>query len=94
MHFLMQLIEKTIMKMCKQPLKYNNEDLDELMFKPLRIYVGSVHSDEIKDIIEGKIIRCGLAANPPHLPADFDFRLDNGSIRKFNFFEVKKFEDR
>lgn len=79
--------------MYKQPLLYKKEDLDELMFKPLKIYVGLSNNEEIKEVLEGQIIKCSLAANPPHLPADFEFQLDNGQKRMFNFFEVKRFEN-
>lgn len=79
--------------MYKQPLQYKEQDLDELMFKPLKIYVGLSNNEEIKDVFEGQIIKCSLAANPPHLPADFEFQLDNGQKRMFNFFEVKRFEN-
>jgi len=79
--------------MYKQPLQYKKEDLDELMFKPLKIYVGLANKEEVKEVLEGQIIKCSLAANPPHLPADFVFELNNGQKRTFNFFEVKKFEN-
>lgn len=79
--------------MYKQPLQYKKDDLDELMFKPLKIYVGLSNNEEIKEVLEGQIIKCSLAANPPHLPADFEFQLDSGQKRMFNFFEVKKFEN-
>jgi len=79
--------------MYKQPLQYKKEDLDELMFKPLKIYVGLANKEEVKEVLEGQIIKCSLAANPPHLPADFEFELNNGQKRTFNFFEVKKFEN-
>lgn len=79
--------------MFKQPLEYKKEDLDELMFKPLKIYVGPTNKDEVTEIVEGQIIKCRLAANPPHLPADFEFQLENGQKRIFNFFEVKRFEN-
>ena len=79
--------------MYKQPLQYKKEDLDELMFKPLKIYVGLSNNEEIKEVLKGQIIKCSLAANPPHLPADFEFQLDNGQKRMFNFFEVKRFEN-
>ncbi len=80
--------------MYKQPLQYKKEDLDELMFKPLKIYVGLANEEEVKEVLEGQIIKCSLAANPPHLPADFEFELNNGEKRTFNFFEVKRFEDK
>ena len=79
--------------MYKHPLQYKKEDLDELMYKPLKIYVGLANTEEIKEVLEGQIIKCSLAANPPHLPADFEFQLDNGQKRTFNFFEVKRFEN-
>lgn len=79
--------------MYKQPLQYRKEDLDELMFKPLKIFVGLANKKEVIEVLEGQIVKCGLAANPPHLPADFEFQLDNGQKRKFNFFEVKRFEN-
>ncbi len=80
--------------MYKHPLHYKKEDLGEIEFKPLRIYVGEANNDEITEILEGQIVQCSLAANPPHLPADFEFQLDNGQRRTFNFFEVKKFENK
>jgi hypothetical protein len=81
-------------QMYKHPLDYKKEDIQELMFKPLRIFVGSAKNDSVSEILEGHIERCGLASNPPHLPADIEFQLENGQIRKFNFFELKKFEGR
>lgn len=80
--------------MYKHPLQYKKEDLEEIEFKPLKIFVGASNNDEVTEILEGQIVKCTLAANPPHLPADFEFKLDNGQIRTFNFFEVKRFEDK
>ncbi len=79
--------------MYKHPLQYKKEDLDELMFKPIKLYVGPANKDEVSEILYGKIIKCSLAANPPHLPVDLEFQMDDGQKRTFNFFEVKKFED-
>lgn len=80
--------------MYKHPLQYKKEDLEEITFKPLRISVGTSNKDEIMEVLEGRIVKCSLATNPPHLPVDFEFQLDNGQIRVFSFFEVKKFEDK
>ena len=48
---------------------------------------------EVKEVLEGQIIKCSLAINPPNLPADSVFQLNNGQKRTFNFFEVKKFKN-
>ena len=79
--------------MYKLPLTYKKEDLDKIMFKPLKIYVGSNNSDKVNETYEGEIIKCGLASNPPNLPVDIEFRLSNGVIKTFDFFEIKRFSD-
>jgi len=78
----------------KLTLQFEKEDVDELMFKPLRIFIGLANKDEVVEVLDGKIIKCSLAAVSPHLPADFEFQLKNGEKRIFSFFEVKRFEIR
>ena len=78
--------------MNKHPLRYKKKDLDKVRLKLLRIEVGPTNKDIIQENLEGRIIEYSLAANPPYLPAEITFRLENGSIRKFNFFEIKSIE--
>jgi hypothetical protein len=73
----------------KHPLEITKEDLKEIMHVPLQIGVGPANKGEITETLEGEIIECSLAANPPNLPAIADFQLKNGAIRKFSFFEIK-----
>jgi hypothetical protein len=73
----------------KHPLEIEKEDLKEIMHVPLQIGVGSANKGEVTETLDGEIIECSLAANPPNLPAIADFQLKNGIIRKFSFFEIK-----
>lgn len=79
--------------MYKLPLQLEKEDLEELMFKPLRIFIGLANKDEVMEVMDGKIIKCSLASNYPFLPADFVFQLNNGDKSTYNFFEVKRIEN-
>lgn len=76
----------------KHPLEITKDDLKEIMHVPLQIKVGPANKGEITEMLEGKIIECSLAANPPHLPAIAEFQLKNGTIREFSFFEIKWIE--
>lgn len=76
----------------KHPLSLQNEDLDELLNLPLRLYVGDVNSEEVNETIEGRITKWYLAGNAPFLPAEFDFYTDTGLTRRINLFELKKYE--
>lgn len=75
----------------KHPLEYTSRELNELMFKPLRFHVGKINSDQIDEIVIGKIIQIGIAANPPHLPTDIVIRLNNHDKIFYNLFQVKAF---
>ena len=75
--------------MNKHPLQYEKEDLDEIMFKPLSIEIGPPNEDKIEESLEGQIVKCSLAANPPYLPVEINFQTINGEIRIINFFEIK-----
>jgi hypothetical protein len=59
------------------------------MHIPLRIGIGDMNKIEFSESLEGEIIECSLAANPPHLPAIAKFRTNNGKIRSLTFFEIK-----
>lgn len=73
----------------KHPLELTKEDLKEIMYIPLQIGVGPTNNKEVTEILEGKIIECSLAANPPHLPAIANFQTCNGDMRNLTFFEIK-----
>lgn len=73
----------------KHPIHLTKEDLKEIMHIPLQIGIGPANRNEINEILDGKIIECSLAANPPNLPGIADFQTSNGIIRKFSFFEIK-----
>ncbi len=79
--------------MYKHPLKYTKEDLQEIMFKPMRVHIGPTNNDQVTETLNGQIISCSLAANSPNQPANFELLLENGMVRSFNFFEAKAFED-
>lgn len=79
--------------MKKHPLQINNEDLSSLKFVPMRIYIGKFNDEVILEILEGEFIGFTLAANPPHLPATFDFQTKNGIVKNYTFFELKYYEE-
>jgi hypothetical protein len=76
-------------KVMKHPLELTKEDLKDIMYIPLQIGVGLTNNNEVTEILEGEIIECSLAANPPLLPAIADFQISNGEIRNLTFFEIK-----
>jgi hypothetical protein len=73
----------------KNPIDLTKDDLNEIMHIPLRIGIGDMNKIEISESLEGEIIECSLAANPPHLPAIAKFRTSNGKIISLTFFEIK-----
>lgn len=77
--------------MFKNPLEYKNEELHEIMHKPIRIEIGSANSDTIIEVIEGTIYECFLAANYPHLPVKANILTMDGIERSFDFFQLKRF---
>ncbi|REG88541.1 hypothetical protein [Flavobacterium aquicola] len=78
--------------MYKSPMEYTKENISEVMNKPIKIFIGKWGSDEISEEINGEIIRCTVAANPPFLPATVRVRVGNGE-RSFSIAEIKRFED-
>ena len=38
--------------MYKQPLDYKKEELEGIMFKPLKIYVGPSNKNEVNEVLE------------------------------------------
>ncbi|SEG15481.1 hypothetical protein [Algoriphagus boritolerans] len=75
----------------KHPWNYSAGELEKLMFKPLRFHVGEIKSDEVKEIVEGVIVKIILASNPPHLPADIVVELVDNSTIRYCILEVKGF---
>lgn len=75
----------------KHPWNYSSEELDKLMFKPLRFHIGEINSDKVKQIVEGKIVQIILASNPPHLPADILVKLDDYKNERYCILEIKGF---
>lgn len=73
----------------KTPLDLKKEDLEEIMLLPLQIGIGSVHSKNVDEVLEGKIIECSLAANDPHLPMTLKFHTTTGCIKSLLFFQIK-----
>ena len=73
----------------KLPIQLTKEDLPDVMYIPIRIEVGPANKNEINETLEGKIIECSLAANPPNLPGIATFQTIEGKIRRFSFFEIK-----
>ena len=49
--------------MYKHPSQYKKEDLGEIEFKPLRIYVGAANNDEVTEILEGQIVNLKPLSN-------------------------------
>jgi len=79
--------------MYKHPLDYKKEDLNEIMYKKIKVHIGPRNSDKIEYSTEGEIIKCSLAANPPHLPGTIELRLNSGKVEKYDFFQIKGFSD-
>jgi len=73
----------------KNPIDLTKDDLNEIMHIPLLIGIGDINKIEALESLEGEIIECSLAANPPHLPAIATFQTKNGNIRSLTFFEIK-----
>jgi hypothetical protein len=84
---------KSIKKMKKHPLQIKNEDLPTLKFKPMRIHIGKFDDEKVLEVLEGEFIGFTLAANPPHLPATFDFQTKNGTVKNYTFFDLKYYEE-
>ena len=78
--------------MARHPLTYTKENLNKIMNKPLRLGIGKRNSDEITEVLEGQIVKCTLASNPPHLPAIARFETNDGELKRFDFFEIKQIE--
>ncbi len=78
--------------MEQNPMKYSKKNIAEIMDRPVRLFIGPANNDEIIDVIEGIIVHCDLASNPPHLPAVAEIKLNNGKIRRYSFPELKKIE--
>lgn len=73
----------------KHPWNYSSKELEDIMFLPLRFHVGEINSDEVKQLVEGQIVKVILASNPPHLPADLIIRkMDDREVR-YCILEVK-----
>lgn len=73
----------------KHPWYYSAKEIEELKFFPLRFHVGEINSDEVKQVVEGKIVQVILASNPPYLPADVIIELADGSKVRYCIFELK-----
>ncbi|MGI6340488.1 MAG: hypothetical protein ACOXZV_14080 [Bacteroidales bacterium] len=76
----------------KHPLDITKDDLKEIENVPIRIGIGPSMSHDTNEIMEGTIVECSLAANPPHLPAVAKFMSTNGVLRDLTFFEIKWIE--
>ena len=79
--------------MFKRPIDYKKEELHEIEHKLIRIEIGSAHSYEITEVIEGTIYECYLAANEPYLPIKANILTKNGAKRSLDFFEIKRFSE-
>lgn len=78
--------------MNKKPLDFTKDDIGEIMNVPLRIGIGNQFEDVISQTIEGQIINCSLANNPPYLPSSIKFKTIKDEIKSFNIFELKEYE--
>jgi hypothetical protein len=89
--FVVEKLKKTIYPPdFLHPLHYKKENLDELMHKELVYDIGKPNSDDIQDTIQGMMVECTLAANPPHLPGNATILLSGGSKRNLTFFDIKR----
>lgn len=73
-------------------MNYTKENLNEIMNKPVRLSIGEPNSDKVSEFVEGIIVHCDLAANPPHLPASAEIELESGKRRRFSFPELKRIQ--
>jgi hypothetical protein len=73
------------------PHNLSVEDLTNLKFKPLKIYIGENNSDIIMDEIHGTIFEVGVSPITK-LPVDVIFENRIGEYRKFSIFQIKKIE--
>ncbi|PIB28270.1 hypothetical protein [Maribacter sp. 4G9] len=78
--------------MEQNPMKYTRKNLYLLMNRPIKLSVGPPNKDEVNEVVEGIIIKCDLAANLPHLPANAEIKLENGNVKKYSFAEMKRIE--
>jgi hypothetical protein len=72
------------------PLRYKKEDLDEILHKRLIFDIGSNNNENISETIEGVMVSCSLAANPPYLPGIATITKNDGQEKKLTFFEIKQ----
>lgn len=78
--------------MFRKPLEYTKENIEEIMNIPLVIEIGKFNSEVITETIEGEIVNCTLASNPPYLPASLRIRTRNGE-KVCSIMEIKRFSN-
>jgi hypothetical protein len=75
--------------MKKHPIDLTKEDLATILQRNVNMGIGKINSETVTDIISGKVVECGLAANSPNLPVNFTVETINGTLKKVEIFEVK-----
>lgn len=78
--------------MFRNPLEYTKENIEEIMNIPIVIEIGRFNSDIITETIEGEIVNCTLASNPPFLPASLRIRIHNNE-KVYSIMEIKRFRN-
>jgi hypothetical protein len=77
--------------MYKNLWDYKKEDIEEIMYKPIKLFIGKSNSNEIEEQIDCKITNCTLASNFPYQPVSFRVENDEG-VRTLSITRIKKFE--
>ncbi|WP_409415730.1 hypothetical protein [Flavobacterium sp. PS2] len=78
--------------MFRNPSEYTKENIEEIMNIPLSIEIGKYNSEVITETIEGEIVNCTLAVNPPFLPASLKVITRNGE-KILSIMEIKRFRN-
>ncbi|WKL50441.1 hypothetical protein Q1W71_11865 [Flavobacterium pectinovorum] len=72
------------------PLLYEMYNIAEIMHKPIKIEIGQT-SEDIDEIVEGKIIRCTSTSNNHNLLASILFEKANEETQTYSIFDLQKF---
>lgn len=78
--------------MKKDIWAYTKENISEMMHKPLRITIQKYGSDEVINEVEGEIVKCTLALNPPYHPISFRVQTHDGELI-LSIAEINKISD-
>ena len=73
------------------PLLYEMHNIAEIMHKPIKIEIGQT-SEQIDEIVEGKIIKCTSVSNKHNLLAYILVEKTNEETQTYSIFDLQKFK--